>query len=193
MFYPDGAEIELTPNYHELSASSIVAVYQFAQLNGYQLPSDFVARLEKIYEVFVKLRMPDGRMPAINDSDWIHTTASLRTASSLFPDRMDFKYFITDGKEGKEPNYTSVWMPWAGWYVMRSGWGKDAFILFEVGPLGLLISMKINCLSSYMHLGKDLSLKPAIMHMIHQNGAIIHSRHGDTMWHALMETTRIVC
>lgn len=137
LFYPDGAEIELTPNYHELSASSIVAVYQFAQLNGYQLPSDFVARLEKIYEVFVKLRMPDGRMPAINDSDWIHTTASLRTASSLFPDRMDFKYFITDGKEGKEPNYKSVWMPWAGWYVMRSGWDKDAFYsFFEVGPLG---------------------------------------------------------
>jgi len=137
LFYPDGAEIELTPNYHELSASSIVAVYQFAQLNGYILPKDFVSRLESIYEVFVKLRMPDGRMPAINDSDWIHTTASLKTASNLFPDRLDFKYFITDGREGKEPNYTSVWMPWAGWYAMRSGWGKDAFYsFFEVGPYG---------------------------------------------------------
>ncbi len=137
LFYPDGAEIELTPNYHELSASSIVAVYQFAQLNGYKLPKDFVSHLERIYEVFVKLRMPDGRMPAINDSDWIHTTASLKTASNLFPNRLDFKYFITDGREGKEPNYTSVWMPWAGWYAMRSGWGKDAFYsFFEVGPYG---------------------------------------------------------
>ena len=137
LFYPDGAEIELTPNYHELSASSIVAVYKFAQLNGYELPSEFVSRLERIYEVFVKLRMPDGRMPAINDSDWIHTIASLKTASSLFPNRYDFRYFITDGKEGKKPEYTSVWMPWAGWYVMRSGWGTDDFYsFFEVGPYG---------------------------------------------------------
>ena len=137
MFYPDGAQIELTPFYHSVSLSSIVSVYKFSQLNGYQLPDGFVSRLESAYDYYVKLRMPDERMPSVNDSEWIYSRPYLSEAADLFPHRKDFRYFSTGGKDGEMPSYTSVWMPWAGWYVMRSGWDKDAFYaFFEVGPYG---------------------------------------------------------
>ena len=137
MFYPDGAQVELSPFYHSLSVSSMVSVYRFARLNGYKIPDEFVTRLERTYDCFMKLRMPDGKMPSINDSQWIDSKDFLLEASELFPDRDDFAYFASDGKKGKKPSFTSVWLPGAGWYVMRSGWDRDAFYaLFEVGPYG---------------------------------------------------------
>lgn len=137
LFYPDGAEIELTPGYHAVSVSSMVTVNRFAQLNGYMLPEGFVDRLESAYEFFVKLRMPDGTLPAINDSEWLNSKQYITEVLDLFPNNETFKYFATDGKAGKIPSYTSVWMPWAGWYVMRSNWSRDAFYaLYEVGPYG---------------------------------------------------------
>ena len=136
-FYPDGAQVELAPGYHALSTSSIVDVYKLARLNGYSLPKGYVERLESAYEYYVKLMLPDRTLPALNDSEWLECKKYIEEASELFPDRKDFKYFATDGDEGKKPSYTSVWMPWAGWYVMRSSWDKDAFYaLFEVGPYG---------------------------------------------------------
>lgn len=137
LFYPDGSQVELAPFYHTLSVSSIVSVYRFAKLNGYQLPKEFVSRLERAYDCFVKLRMPDGLVPSINDSQWIESKKFLSEGASLFPERKDFEYFASDGKDGVVPSFKSAWMPWAGWYVMRSGWDKDAFYaLFEVGPYG---------------------------------------------------------
>ena len=136
-FYPDGAQIELTPGYHALSGSSIVSVYKIAKLNGYTLPDGYVNRLEAAYEYYQKIVLPDGTLPALNDSKWEDAHNFFLQAADLFPDRKDFRYMATGGKSGKKPSYTSVWMPWAGWYVMRSGWDKDAmYALFEVGPYG---------------------------------------------------------
>lgn len=137
LFYPDGAEIELTPTYHLVAVSSLLTVSEFAQLNGYTLPEGFINRLEGAYEFFIKIMMPDGLMPALNDSGWKSCKEYILEAATLFPNNKIFKYFATDGKEGVRPAYTSIWMPWAGWYVMRSGWEKDAlYALFEVGPFG---------------------------------------------------------
>lgn len=136
-FYPDGAQIELAPGYHSLCVSSFLGVLKLARLNNLTLPNDFVKQLEKAFEYYIKIRLPDGTTPGLNDSDWIETKGFMKQAASLFPNREDFKYFATDGKEGVPPSYTSTWMPWAGWYVMRSGWDPEAFYsIFEVGPYG---------------------------------------------------------
>ena len=136
-FYPDGAQMELAPGYHALSLSSIVGVYQLAKLNGINLPEGYVQRLEKAYEYFAKIMLPDGTLPAVNDSDWENASLYLRKANELFPGRKDFKYVISSGKEGKKPKYSSVWMPWAGWYIMRTGWQEeDCYSFFDVGPYG---------------------------------------------------------
>lgn len=136
-FYPDGSQKELAPGYHGTNLSCIVSVYKLASLNHYYLPQDYESRLENIYSFYSYLRMPDGKLPAVNDSRWLESSDNLKAALGLFKNRKEFTFLSTGGAKGKKPSYTSVWMPWAGWYVMRSGWDKDAFYaLYEVGPYG---------------------------------------------------------
>lgn len=136
-FYPDGSQVELSPSYHSLSGSSIVGVYKLAQLNDYQLPDEYIRRLESTYDYYLKLMLPDGTMPAVNDSKWVDASSYIKEAVDLFPKRSDFRYILSNGTEGHKPSFTSTWMPWAGWYVMRSGWNReDFYALFEVGPFG---------------------------------------------------------
>ena len=136
-FYPDGAQVELAPGYHSLSISSIVLVYKLAKLNGLSLPDDYIKRLETAYEYYQKIVMPNGVLPAVNDSKWVETKNFFKEAADLFPDRKDFLYMASQGKQGEVPCYTSVWMPWAGWSILRTGWDKDALYCFlDVGPFG---------------------------------------------------------
>lgn len=136
-FYPDGSQKELAPAYHGTNLSCITAVARLALLNNYSLPKGYVSRLENNYEFYQRLVMPNGKLPAINDSRWLDCRSIMSEAFGFFPNRKDFLYTATKGEKGEEPSYTSVWMSWAGWYVMRSGWGEDAFYaLFEVGPYG---------------------------------------------------------
>lgn len=136
-YYPDGAQIELTPSYHSVSGSSILSIYNLSKLNSRTLPSDFVKRLESTYEYYQKIVMPDGTLPAVNDSYWVDSHKYFVEAADLFEKRDDFKYFKSKGHEGKRPKYKSEWMPWAGWYIMRSGWDKnDMYVFFDVGPFG---------------------------------------------------------
>ena len=136
-FYPDGSQKELAPAYHGTNLSCIVSVARLAQLNNYLLPTGYVTHLETIYEFYQKMMMPNGKLPAVNDSRWLDGRGSMIEASYYFTERRDFLYTATKGGKGKKPSYTSVWMPWAGWYVMRSGWDENAlYALFEVGPYG---------------------------------------------------------
>ena len=136
-FYPDGSQKELSPLYHYTNLTCIVDVYRLAQLNHYQLPLEYSARLESIYDYYEKLMMPDGKLPAVNDSRWQESKYNLNRAAEIFNYRKDFLYTATRGERGRKPSYTSVWLPWAGCYVMRSGWNKDdLYAFFEVGPYG---------------------------------------------------------
>lgn len=52
----------------------------------------------------------------------------------------DWKFIMSNGKEGKLPNYKSIMFPWAGHFIMRNEYGeksgKDHFASFDVGPWG---------------------------------------------------------
>jgi len=136
-FYPDGSQKELAPGYHNTNLSCIESVYRLSQLNKYLLPDDYTQSLERIYEFYERVVMPDGKLPAVNDSRWLDSKNILAKASTYFKDRKDFLYLSTQGMQGDKPSFTSTWMPWAGWYIMRSGWGDDSFYaLFDVGPYG---------------------------------------------------------
>ncbi len=61
----------------------------------------------------------------------------MRQGAELFPARQDFEYLASGGSSGTPPKWTSTAMPYAGWYVLRSGWTpKDRYLLFEAGPFG---------------------------------------------------------
>jgi hypothetical protein len=61
----------------------------------------------------------------------------LNEAAALFPERQDFRWYASDGKQGQPPAELSHAFPYAGYYVMRSGWDPDArWLWFDGGPFG---------------------------------------------------------
>jgi hypothetical protein len=126
--YPDGVQIELSSGYHHVSLNNFLAVYKIARLNGTELPADFLKRLEKMYDFDVFGAMPDGRLPGVQDGNYYPV---------LFPERADFRWYASGGSQGKPPEETNHAFPWAGYFVMRSGWEPDArFLWFDGGPFG---------------------------------------------------------
>ncbi|MBT3376066.1 MAG: alginate lyase family protein [Lentisphaerae bacterium] len=137
-FYPDGMSKELCPGYHGGSAGAIREMVNAALLFGYEAPSELVEGLAEPYSVYAKLATPLGSIPAFGDT-WGRPRirriyASLR---KLF-DRPEHRWFATNGEDGAPPSFRSTRLPWAGFYVMRSGWDREAkYLCMDAGPLGI--------------------------------------------------------
>ncbi|MBM3212895.1 heparinase, partial [Candidatus Poribacteria bacterium] len=138
-FLPDGAQIELTPGYHQVALSNVLHIPELAKQVGrfHELPEDFVAKTEKAFDYNLYLMTPDRDMPKLNDSWHVNVPGTMRNAVELFPHRKDFLWVATNGKEGTMSEKTSYPFPYAGYYVMRSGWDEKAnYLCFDAGPLG---------------------------------------------------------
>jgi hypothetical protein len=137
--YPDGFQSELTTNYHEVVLQNY---YQFLQLyEAYDIPfpSDIIRYLENACAVHIKMMMPDGRLPDLNDGNWLRvsSSASIHAALKYHPHREDFLWAATEGKMGRPPAEISADFPYAGYYVMRNSRNRDAvWALFDAGPFG---------------------------------------------------------
>ena len=103
---------------HGVSLENFLQVYPFAKLNHKTLPDGYISGLESMYTYYLNICMPDGRYPALNDASWGSARQKLKEGYSYFPERKDYLYVATSGKEGVKPSFTSAWMPWAGWYIM---------------------------------------------------------------------------
>ena len=58
-------------------------------------------------------------------------------AVQAYPEREDFRWAYTEGREGAPPDETSVAFPYAGYHIMRTSWAPDAvWALFDGGPFG---------------------------------------------------------
>jgi hypothetical protein len=135
--YPDGAQIELTPGYHNVALRSFLGPVDTAAAYGYLLPDGYMAKLEKMFAYNLWVVRPDRDAPRWNDSWGVDVMGTLSRGLSLFPGRKDFQWVVTDGKEGTPPDHTSHLFPYAGQVVMRSGWEREALFLgFEAGPFG---------------------------------------------------------
>ncbi len=135
--YPDGAQIELTPGYHNVALRSFLGPVDTAAAYGYSLPEGYRDKLEKMFAYNLWVMRPDRDTPRWNDSWGVDVVGTLSKGLTLYPGRRDFQWVTTDGKEGTPPAHTSHLFPYAGQVVMRSGWDRDALFLgFEAGPFG---------------------------------------------------------
>lgn len=155
--YPDGAQTELTTSYHNVALSNMVVPFKLAKLNGIATPPDYLRNLQKMYEYNLKLMKPNGGLPCLNDSDpsigsrdtmlkallpppaagieTIRRSVLLEGAELLGRD--DMMYAATGGERGTVPGFLSCANPYAGVFVMRSNWDKDArYLAFDAGPFG---------------------------------------------------------
>lgn len=134
--YPDGAYQELTFWYQETVRSAVVSMLDLADRVGLIPDPSIEETLERITEGIMNARMPDGRLPQVNDADTLSADWILRPAAQRF-NRPDFDYAASFGVRGEAPPYTSVAMPYAGWAILREDWSANANALFfEAGPFG---------------------------------------------------------
>ncbi|MFB0523585.1 MAG: alginate lyase family protein [Candidatus Bathyarchaeia archaeon] len=135
--YPDGVQIELSTGYHQVSLRNFVCAMQIAQMNDVAMPSDYVEKLEKMYNFNLYASMPNAKLPGLNDAGEVPIQPSLAEGFKYFPHRKDFQGMATGGKEGERPKFNSYAFPYAGYLIMRSGWDlDDRYLLFDAGPFG---------------------------------------------------------
>jgi len=135
--YPDGAQIELAPGYHGVAIRNFLGPVELVPLTGFEVPGDYLAKMEKMFAYFLDSMQPDRTTPPLNDSGANSVMSYLREGARLFPQRADFRWAATGGKEGKPPDHTSHEFPYAGQFVMRSGWDRDAlWLCMDGGPFG---------------------------------------------------------
>lgn len=138
-FLPDGAQVELTPGYHNVALTNVLGLYRRAKMTGHvgELPADYTARLERAFDFNLYLMTPDRDLPRFNDSWPVGVTKLMQDAAGLFPERKDFAWVATEGEQGTPPQPVSFAFPYAGYWVMRSGWEKNAnYAVLDAGPLG---------------------------------------------------------
>jgi hypothetical protein len=137
--YPDGMQFELAGGYNNWVVTEFADVLALADLNGLrgELPADYLAKMEKMFNYLLGAAMPNGQIPGLNDSNNADVRKLLATGFELFPRRADFQFVATDGKRGQTPTETSRRFPYTGHCVLRSGWDTNAtYLLFDAGPFG---------------------------------------------------------
>ncbi|MGQ9733340.1 MAG: alginate lyase family protein, partial [Candidatus Zipacnadales bacterium] len=135
--YPDGAQVELTPHYHTFTLGSFRQAYDIAERNSVAIPPAYRGHLERMYEYLMYVVKPDGFIPMFNDSDHDNVRSWLRDGAQRFG-RSDMLYLASGGQEGTPPGGPSHAFPWAGQYIMRSGWTRDdVYLALDAGPFGL--------------------------------------------------------
>ncbi|MFB0523188.1 MAG: alginate lyase family protein [Candidatus Bathyarchaeia archaeon] len=135
--YPDGTQIELTTGYHQVSLHNFLLAYRIAKLNGIWLPTDYLVQIEKMYDFNLYASMPNGELPGLNDGSQFSIRNSMAGGFDLFPQRRDYEWVANAGTKGEKPRFNSYGFPYAGYYIMRSGWNPDdKYLLFDAGPFG---------------------------------------------------------
>ncbi|MDI6828376.1 MAG: alginate lyase family protein, partial [Armatimonadota bacterium] len=135
--YPEGAQIELSSGYHQVSLINFRMAWEIARKNDIPMPNDYMAKLQKMYDYNLLASMPDGCLPGLNDGNRTNIRAHLREALQYFPERKDYEWVATEGKQGTKPSVGSIALPFAGQLIMRSGWKKDdLYLMMDAGPFG---------------------------------------------------------
>lgn len=135
--YLDGVQTELTSHYHRVALNNFDQFYKICQQAGKKLPDYYTNQLEAMWGYLATTIRPTGYGVLNNDSDKTFNRDLVLEAATEFG-RSDWKYILTQGKEGTEPaDGPSYIFPWAGQLISRSGYDPDAhWSFFDIGPWG---------------------------------------------------------
>lgn len=185
-FYPDNFQFEMTTGYHGCVLGNYFGVMRLCRLMEIPLTPEFLAGVRRGFLMYIQLMEPDGKTPALNDGYRADTRAELAAAEEFFPGDPLFRWFLTEGKEGTPPDYRSIYMPYSGMAVMRSGWEPDdSFAMLECAPFGrahqhedklevLLFAFGKNLLSDYGSYAYDSSdMRKYILSTYSHNTALV--------------------
>lgn len=160
--YPDGFQNELTTNYHGVVIENLEWVMNTAMALEIEAPKALRDAMGDLFGVYLKLCQPSRRIPDLNDGNQRNVVAEFKDALKYAPEREDFRYIVTDGKEGKAPDFTSIALPYSGMATMRNGWDRNGVWFFmESAPFGTFAHQHEDKLNVLMFAyGKDVLRDP---------------------------------
>lgn len=135
--YPDGFQYELSTGYHDVVIKNYQRLIQLANAYDMEIPPEILPKLELACDVNIKLMMPNGHLPNINDGRMHNCRELFLRKKTILPDTPAFRWITSDRTEETAPDYLSIALPWSGFFVMRTGWSaQDMCALFDGAPFG---------------------------------------------------------
>jgi hypothetical protein len=126
---PDGTSrwLDFCPSYQ--GGEMVIPVVFMAQaaLLGHTefLTDKSRAALARVVDWIAGVHKPDDTVPQITSSDIQGFSYWLRMAADAFA-RQDWLYVASSGNEGQPPDHTSKVLPYAGAFILRDGFSRDA-------------------------------------------------------------------
>jgi len=159
--YPDGMQFELDFGYHIAAIDIFLKALGMAKANGMEseFPETYTRTIEKMTEATYNLMMPDYTNPMFGDTK-LHDKSSLTRQfaawGKVFPQNEQLKWFATDGKKGMKPAYDSYRLPDSGFYILRTGWDKEAtVVIVKAGPPAFWHNQPDNGTFDYWRRGRN--------------------------------------
>ena len=138
--FEDGGHYELCPHYHLATINIFLEALETADINGLRdlFPQNYIDKVESMIMYYGNLCFPDYENPCFSDAKTIHKDEMLRNYrrwSKVFPENEAIRYWATEGKSGKLPEYLSKGYLNTGTFIFRNSWGDDATqMVVKAGP-----------------------------------------------------------
>ena len=138
--FEDGGHYELCPHYHLATINIFLEALETADINGLRelFPKNYIDKVESMIMYYGNLCFPDYENPCFSDAKTIHKDEMLRNYrrwSKVFPENEAIRYWATEGKYGKLPEYLSKGYLNTGTFIFRNSWGDDATqMVVKAGP-----------------------------------------------------------
>jgi hypothetical protein len=160
-FHPDGSHVSLSTGYNWATILSLENFIRFYERLGEEVPRRYLDQLEKALEHPLLLSTPSQTQIPLNDGGWSFVDDHFRRSLHWFPHREDFRWLATRGAEGAPPEPKSLYLPNAGQFLMRTGWGEgEKYLFFGAGPWGASHG-KQDALNIYTQFGNHLLIRDA--------------------------------
>ncbi|MDE5636544.1 MAG: heparinase II/III family protein [Alistipes sp.] len=158
--YDDGMQFELDYGYHVASIEVFLKALRMAKANGFEsdFPESYIRTVEKMTTITYNMTFPDYTQPLFSDHRMTEASAirrNFRTWAALFDDAQ-LLWMASEGRKGVKPDYTSRAFLTSGFFVMRSGWDKNATVaVFKAGPPAFWHNQPDNGTFEYWHRGRN--------------------------------------
>lgn len=135
--YADGVQTELSSHYHNVSLHNFELFQEICDRANRKLPDFYNRTIEAMYGYIAHMVRPSGFRVMNNDGDRGSDQNLILKGAKKFGHE-DWKYIVTNGQTGRRPeDGPSYFYPWAGHFVSRSDFDRDAhWSFFDMGPWG---------------------------------------------------------
>ena len=135
--YSDGAQTELSSHYHNVSLYNFELFKEICERANRKLPNFYNRTIEAMYGYIAHMVRPSGNRIMNNDGDRGSDHSLIMQGAQKFGHE-DWEYIVSNGETGRRPgDGPSYFYPWAGHFVSRSGFDRDAhWSFFDIGPWG---------------------------------------------------------